>query len=58
MKQEFIFKPDILILSGKEVFVIPCLAVVGAVSIMATIGYGVYRIGKKAYNHITHVKES
>lgn len=41
---------DVMILTGKEAIAIPCLALVGAASIIGATGYGVYKLGKKVYN--------
>lgn len=51
------FHGEVMILSGREVFVIPCLAVVGAASVMTAVGYGVYKLGKKVLTKVTDKKE-
>ena len=56
MEQTKFFNGEVMILSGREVFLIPCLAVVGAASIMGAIGYGVYRLGKTVVTNVTNVK--
>ena len=48
---------EIMILSGKEAIAIPCLAVVGAVSIVGAVGYGVYKLGKKVVDKVVNKKE-
>ena len=42
-------KIEAVLLTGKDAKRIPCLAVIGAASIIGGIGYGVYKIGKKVY---------
>ena len=44
---------EIMILSGREAIVIPCLSVVGAASIVGAVGYGVYKLGKKVVTKVT-----
>jgi hypothetical protein len=51
MEQNTIHR-EILILSGREVFVIPCLAAIGAASIIGFASYGVYKIGKSVYDQV------
>ena len=41
---------DIMILTGKEVIIVPCLAIIGAASIVGATGYGIYKLGKKVYD--------
>ena len=38
-----------MILTEKEVVIIPSLAVVGAASIIGAAGYGLYKLGKSVY---------
>lgn len=56
MEQNTIHR-EILILSGREVFVIPCLAVIGAASIIGCASYGVYKIGKRVYDQVITERE-
>lgn len=41
------FNGEIMLLCGKEAIVIPCLAMIGAASIMGAIGYGVHKLRTK-----------
>ena len=57
MEQTTFFSGEVMILSGREVFLIPCLAVVGAASIIGGLGYGVYRLGRKMVTKLSNEKE-
>lgn len=43
---------SIVMLVGKEAYLIPSLAAVGAASIVGAAGYGAYKLGKKAYDKL------
>lgn len=43
---------SIVMLVGKEAYLIPSLAAVGAASIVGVAGYGAYKLGKKAYDKL------
>lgn len=43
---------SIVMLVGKEAYLVPSLAIVGAASIMGATGYGAYKLGKKAYDKL------
>lgn len=43
---------SVVMLVGKEAYLVPSLAVVGAASIMGAVGYGAYKLGKKVYNEL------
>ena len=51
------FHGEVMILSGREAIAIPCLAVVGAASIVVGVGYGVYKLGKKVLTKVTDKDE-
>lgn len=38
---------NVMILTGKEAIIIPCLAVIGAASIVGAVGYGIHKLTKK-----------
>lgn len=41
---------NVLMLTGREAIVVPCLAFIGAAGIIGVTGYGAYKLGKKAYS--------
>lgn len=50
---------NVLLLVGKDAIVVPALAIVGAASIIGTIGYGAYKFGQNLAEKVfekKHVK--
>lgn len=43
---------SVVMLVGKEAYLVPSLAVVGAASIVGAIGYGAYKLGKKVHDEL------
>lgn len=53
---EHTIKINVLMLTGKEALVVPCLATVGAASILSATAYGVYKLGRKVSEKMADIK--